>query len=308
MKRRKLRRKKNKKKNTFLLLVLLSIIIILYFKIFKTEKRRIAIEGFGMLEENLSSKAVGVYNLNSGEIIFEKSPDLKVAPASLAKLFVIDYALTILDMDEIVYIGEEIYLVQEDSSLAYIQPGEMKVEDIIKAMLIPSGNDAANALAAASGRRIAGEETLNPQDAIDLFIDRLGEYLLQEGYQNTNITVPSGYNDENYTNIIDLKKVSFKLLENPVISNIVSSPYYIYTDDNGNTLKWENTNEMLNTSSRYYNPDITGVKTGSLDNNYNLISRYSRDEDYLIIVIGAGHASTRYYETDEIISILEANR
>lgn len=74
--------------------------------------------------------------------------------ASLSKLFAIDYAMTKVKLDDKVEISDELLsLVPEGSSLANLRSGEYTAKQIIQAMLVPSGNDAAYALAYNIGKK-----------------------------------------------------------------------------------------------------------------------------------------------------------
>ena len=89
-----------------------------------------------------------VYDIEEGEYLFYEGDSQLPTVASLAKLFVIDYALEKTDLEDIVEVNQEVLeLVPAGSSLANLYAGEYTVKQIIEAMLVPSGNDAAYALA-----------------------------------------------------------------------------------------------------------------------------------------------------------------
>ena len=89
-----------------------------------------------------------VYDIEQGEYLFYEGDSQLPTVASLAKLFVIDYALEKVDLDDVVEVNQEVLeLVPAGSSLANLTAGEYTVKQIMEAMLVPSGNDAAYALA-----------------------------------------------------------------------------------------------------------------------------------------------------------------
>ncbi len=87
-----------------------------------------------------------VYDIEQGEYLFYEGDSQLPTVASLAKLFVIDYALEKVDLDDVVEVNQEVLeLVPAGSSLANLTAGEYTVKQIMEAMLVPSGNDAAYA-------------------------------------------------------------------------------------------------------------------------------------------------------------------
>lgn len=245
-----------------------------------------------------------IYDLKAGSAIFEKNTDRKVVPASLAKLFLIDYSLTLMDAEESISVSDEIWLVKPGSSLANLSEGNYRHIDLIRAALIPSGNDSAYAIAVACGRQLGGSE-LTAEEAISTFIANLNNYLMQSGYLNTHIDEPSGFSDDSYTTYRDLLEVTKKLVNNQTISDIFATKEYTYETEDGTYLEWNNTNEFMDPDSKFYDENIHGIKTGSLDDVYNLISRYtSGGKDYLIFVLGAGNSEERFKETEKLIQEL----
>ena len=99
-----------------------------------------------------------VYDIEEGEYLFYEGDSQLPTVASLAKLFVVDYALEKTDLEDIVEVNQEVLeLVPAGSSLANLYAGEYTVKQIIEAMLVPSGNDAAYALAYHIAKNELGE-------------------------------------------------------------------------------------------------------------------------------------------------------
>lgn len=73
----------------------------------------------------------------------------------------------------------------------------------------------------------------------------------------------------------------------------------------GETNEWVNTNVMLDKTSRYYNKYVTGMKTGSLDQNYCLICSVDNGEkSYIIGLFGAKSKNARFEDANELIRLL----
>ncbi len=332
-KRRRLRRiqlqRKRRRKNLFVLSVLIT--LFLFFGIYKAisspkdkipktdknqniiennlEKKEVEkVEKKGIELDLITDNTVAVYDLNKDVLLYENNLEKQVLPASLSKLFVVDYALTLLNPNDTVNITDEINLVKPDSSMAHIEQGSMQVSELVRGVLIPSGNDAAYALAAAGGRVLNNDIEISGEEAVSVFMKGLNDYLKSEGYKDTIIDIPSGYSDNSLTTFADLLKVSKKILRNGLISEIVSQSEHYHTTESGNELHWINTNEFLLPYSDYYNENVKGIKTGSLDTVYNLITRYKKDKgDYLIFVLGAASSSERFNETNTIMQSLDKN-
>ena len=155
-----------------------------------------------------------VYDIEQGEYLFYEGDSQLPTVASLAKLFVIDYALEKVDLDDVVEVNQEVLeLVPAGSSLANLTAGEYTVKQIMEAMLVPSGNDAAYALAYYIAKNELGEGYA-VTEYIDYFMTELSEYLIEEGYSKTNLyNDPSGASMQADTHLDDINRVALKLLD-----------------------------------------------------------------------------------------------
>ncbi|MDY5589069.1 MAG: serine hydrolase [Arcanobacterium sp.] len=254
--------------------------------------------------ESYNAKSLVVEDLATGKIFVSKCENEPLPPASLAKLFTINYALSVVEPGDIVTAAPEaLALVKPGSSVADIQPGsEYSVENLVAAMLVPSGNDAAYVLADYVASRthpgaIAGQER------IGLFLTDLNEYAHAQGWSTTTLNDPSGYDFEGATTVTDLRGVSEKLLKFQWIRNIVAQSSYTATLPSGQSQTWVNTNKFLEPGGTYFNPGVHGMKTGSLDDDYNLITLYSSgNKEFLIVSIGSQSDTSRY---DDIAYLLK---
>lgn len=244
----------------------------------------------------LSAKSALAYSSKDKKILFSKNPEEKIQPASLTKLFVIDYIYTIFNDNDVVNVDEDILsIVPEDSSVANLTPGKYYVSNLVAAMLVPSGNDAAYALCYAAASKLTEATTLSPQEGLNLFISYLDNYLKNEGYNDTSISNCSGFSYEDKSSCNDLLKVSIKLLENNNIKRIINSPIYYCSNVDGTNFEWINTNRCLHKNSIFYDQRITGFKTGSLDSIYNLISVIENDDEIILISLASPDNINRYY-------------
>ena len=199
-----------------------------------------------------------------------------IYPASTTKILTSLFALTILDPDDICFIGDEQKLVAWDSSFAGIKKGEnMSLEHLLYAMLLRSGNDAAYAVAANCGRVLGDDpyteenegEALSAEDAVNLFMDGINDFAFEIGMQNTHFVTPDGYHrDNHYTCLYDVLVMVKTALENDEIMKITSTYQTSFTTVSGRKFSMKNTNALLNPDSPYYMEGTIGLKTGFTSN------------------------------------------
>ncbi|MGM9681194.1 MAG: D-alanyl-D-alanine carboxypeptidase family protein [Eubacteriales bacterium] len=253
---------------------------------------------------DLSCPQAFVYDMNEGVILYAKGVDRIVYPASTTKLLTILYALTVLSPDELVTPGDEVKLIAADSSVAYVKSYHtLTVEMLVEGMLLPSGNDAAYALAGAAGRKVAGDPDLDGESAVKVFMKGMNDYARKIGCVGTSFTCPDGYYDKNhYTTLEDLILISRLAAENEIICKYAALPYDEVTYASGHTNSWTNTNLMLDENSEYYSPYVTGLKTGSANSGYHFICTAEKDgQQYLIGVFGESDKNARFAETLTIL-------
>lgn len=258
----------------------------------------------------IKAEAAFVYNVTSDELLSIKGEDKRIIPASITKLLTIQYALSVVPNElEITPKADELSMVGAGSSVAYIKTHHrLTVAQLIKGMMLPSGNDAAYTLAAGVGRYISGNSEMSGQDAVRLFVNGMNEFAQNLGCTNTAFTVPDGLaGDEHYTTLHDLIIIGKNALNCDLITECskIVSERVIYAS--GHTITWNNTNRLINPEDSYYSPYVTGLKTGSLTNNYCLyISAEINGSTYLIGIFKSPTKNSRYDDVHIILdSILE---
>jgi D-alanyl-D-alanine carboxypeptidase (penicillin-binding protein 5/6) len=258
----------------------------------------------------VSSPQAFVYDVSNDTIIFTKGEDKVVYPGSTTKLLTALYALSVLPENAIVTPGSELLLVKEGSSVAYIKSHhKLTVSMLVEGMLIPSGNDAAYVLAAAAGRVIADDESLDGVRAADVFMEGLNKYAKRIGLCGTYFTVPDGYaGKDHYTTTEDMAIIARLASKNELISQYVSKPSSDVVYASGHTNTWINTNKLLDPESQYYSRYAKGLKTGSIDDEYSLVFSFEFDDgrEYIAGVFGADNKNARFEDALEIISTLES--
>lgn len=301
-----------KKRNKVLLLlaVLVTIMVSLfvYYKrpnIVNESKYKIksVINGQNKIR-GYNAKSLIVVNRENNDIFISKKENEKQRPASLAKLFVIDYALNFCKLDEEVLVKPEVLqFVKKNSSTAKLKLRKYYVKNLIAAMLVPSGNDAAYVLADYVGSKLDGR-LKSSKERLNKFISSLDKYLVDKGYKNTKLYDPSGFDYNATTTVLDLKKVVDSLLKHSWFRQIVCQSVYTAVLPSGQKQIWKNTNVFLDPNSKYYKNRVIGLKTGSLNEAFNLIVLYKRyNKEFLIISLGSSTDNARY---DDVLYVLKS--
>ena len=208
----------------------------------------------GSLKEAfLFAKHACLINAVTGEVLLEKAADEPAEPASTTKIVTLLTALSLCDPEETVVIPPEAADVPADSSLVPVRPGEtMTMQDLLYAMMIRSGNDAANAVAVlCSG-------------STEAFAEQMNETAKRLGMRNSHFVNPHGYAEEgHYTTARDLAIAARDGMTKELFRRIVTC--LIYTLPPTETrdalpllLKWE----IFNPESEYYIPHAAGIKSG----------------------------------------------
>ena len=217
----------------------------------------------------VTSPVAILIDVNSKEILYMNcEPDKKLYPASTTKLLTAIVALHSCDKSMVIKPGDELKLVASDSTVAYVKTNhELTVEMLIEGMLLPSGGDAAYALAAGVGRKIAGDDSLSGKDAVDVFVGEMNRYGKEVlGLQNSHFTCPDGYHDDDhYSTIIDMMTIAYAAMSEPVITKYaqLASDDVRYASGHKNT--WTNTNKLVDPDSQYFYENATGLKTGTTE-------------------------------------------
>ena len=171
--------------------------------------------------------------------LFSKNAFKKMQPASLTKVMTALVALKYGNLSDEVVVGEEVYVNEQGSSMAGLNPGDkLTLEQLLYGMLLPSGNDAAKAIAV----HIGGTQ--------EHFVEMMNDEAKKLLAVDTHFTNPHGLSDEeHYTTAYDLYLIFNEAIKFPAFRQIAGSREYVaqYTDKIGKpvTTAWSNTNLYL---------------------------------------------------------------
>jgi D-alanyl-D-alanine carboxypeptidase (penicillin-binding protein 5/6) len=213
----------------------------------------------------------------SGEILYEKNPDGKIYPASMTKIMTAIVVFDLLkkgetSLDEMITISENAWRMSQSgySSMFIMLNDQVSVEDLLKGIIVVSGNDACMALA----EGLSGTE----QDFVVLMNDKAEEL----GLENTNFNNSSGINDvNNYSTVKDILIMSQYMIQNyPEYYSYFKDTTFTWDRTGGDPITQGNRNPLL-----YKNIGADGIKTGFLTvEKYSLASSIKVGERRLTAV------------------------
>lgn len=245
--------------------------------------------------DEVIARNVYVVCLDDKEVIFERQADEEIPPASTTKMATALTAMDVLALDEEVRVGDEINMIVEGSSRAWLSEGDvLTVRQLLIALLVPSGNDAAYTLATHAGREILGDERAPVDQAIKAFMDRVNAKAESLGLRDSHFVVPDGYDAEGqHSTAHDLAVLAKACLDNPVIAEIVGTFESVEYWKSGETATLYNTNELINPESSYYMPEAVGIKTGNSELAGSCLVSAARisGKTYISVVMGSGPES-----------------
>ena len=225
----------------------------------------------------------------------------RIYPASITKLFTACAALEYLQPDKVITAGDALTRVVPGSSVADIQAGDnLSVEQLVEAMLLPSGNDAAYILAVEAGRVTEDAPGLDAATAAANFVARMNVLAKDAGMTGTNFVNPDGiHRPEHYTTFDDLVIMAKLALGNPTVAAYAGRSGDVVTMEDGTQKQWHNTNALIHPSSEYYCPYAVGLKTGQTPSAGScLLSAFRYHGTTLIIgVFGCPDELSRFDDT-----------
>jgi serine-type D-Ala-D-Ala carboxypeptidase (penicillin-binding protein 5/6) len=238
---------------------------------------------FTFADFDVKARTAILQDYYSGEILYEKDADKSIYPASMTKIMTTIIAFDLIKsgdikLDEKFIISEKAWRLSTSgySSMFIMVGDEVSVENLLKGIIIASGNDACVALA----EGIAGTE----EEFAILMTAKANELDMK----NTNFANSSGINNsENHSTVRDILKMSKYLIkEHPEFYKWFSEKEFTWDRTGGDPITQGNRNPLL-----YKNLSADGIKTGYLAvEKYSLASSINRNGRRLIAV-GSGFES-----------------
>ena len=244
---------------------------------------------------NIQARTGILVDYHSDEVLYELDPDSQIYPASMTKIMTAIVAFDLLkknklSLDDKFTISENAWRLSQAgySSMFIMINDQVSVENLLRGIIIASGNDACVALA----EGIAGSESN--------FADMMNEKAGDIGMTSTNFTNSSGINDpDNISTARDIAIMSKYLIKNyPILYELFAEKTFTWDRTGGEPIKQGNRNPLL-----YKNVGVDGVKTGYLAvEKYSLASTMKK-KDRRVIAVASGF-NTKNLRSSESLKLL----
>ena len=233
---------------------------------------------------DLNARAAILIDAKTGNVLFEKNADKKMYPASTTKIMTAILALEKVAKGEIsleqpiTYTKTAEATMEADGSNIALKVGEqMTLGDLLKGLLLASGNDAAAIIAEYIGGTIGD------------FVVLMNEKAKTLGLKGTHFANPHGlHNEENYTTASDMAKIALEAMKNETFRSIVECAHIRLAATNISEERYYiNTNNLVSRMRYpyYFYDKATGIKTGSTtEAGYCLVSS-AKDGDKEVIAV-----------------------
>lgn len=251
-------------------------------------------------DSSLTAEAGALFNVSDGTVLYSKNAYEKLYPASTTKVMTAILLLEEGNLSDQVKVTEDAVITESGATLAGIKPGDvLSMEQLLYGLMMPSGNDAANAIA------------VHMDGSLDAFVDRMNEKAIELGATQTHFMNSNGLNnEEHYTTAYDLYLIFNEALKIPKFKEVIATPSY--TADYVNAAG-EAVTKTWTTGNQYQKGDITtpsgltvlGGKTGTTQAaGYCLImaSDDSQGKEYISVILKAGSRTDLYGNMTQIIS------
>ena len=260
----------------------------------------------------VESESAILLEITTGNVLYEKNADKIMYPASITKTLTALVMLDYIDIDEIIVTGVEIHDVPWDASRAgHLVNEHISALNLIRALMLPSGNDTAVTVALNVARRHSGNNNISYLEAETVFSELMNIKAQDLGAENSNFTNPHGYHHENhYSTARDLALISIEALNNEILASVIRESRFeglgAELEDEGlrvNEYLWNNTNSLISSTAHFYQ-DAIGIKTGfTTPAGFCLASAAKRNGVKLVsVVLGAENSSIRYEDSISMLN------
>jgi len=250
-------------------------------------------------DTNLTAQAASIFGVDSKTVLYSNNSFEKLYPASMTKIMTILVALKYGNLDGSVTVTDGSVITESGASVCGIKPGDvLTLEQLLYGLMMPSGNDAANAIAI----HLAG--------SVEAFAEMMNEEAKSLGATSTHFVNPNGlHNEDHYSTAYDLYLMFNELLKYDKFLEIIGAFSYTaeYKDANGNALSqtWTNSNWFMNGGAATpENIAVLGGKTGTTNAAGYCLIMLSEDaaaKRYISVIIKADSRSSLYKQMTNLL-------
>lgn len=244
-----------------------------------------------------------LFDIDSQEVLYSERANEQLYPASTTKIMTAYLALKYGTLGEYVTVSEHAVDVPSDSSTAHLQTGDkLTLEDLLYALMLPSGNDSAVAIA----EHISG--------TTEDFVALMNKEAKALGATNTHFVNPHGYHDkDHYTTAYDLYLIFNECIKNETFLQIIAATNWDakIKEANGSIreVTWPQSNQFISGGREV--PDgitLVGGKTGNTFDAGSCILLYGHDSEYtpfIAIIMGATSRRNLYDNMTFLLRAIE---
>ena len=258
---------------------------------------------FAAEELKVEAEAAIIAEPITGKIIYETESEEQNYPASVTKILTAILVLENCKLDDVATCSQTaLSNIPSAYVVAPLMVGEeMKVEDLLYALMLKSANDAAYVLAEHVGKTTEG------------FSEMMNNKAKEIGCKGTHFVNPNGvHSDNHYTTAYDMYLIAKYAMQNEEFRKIVSTEEYTLPATNKYTATdrvMKNTNYFLNKNSKFYNENVKGIKTGTTTQAGNcLVTDFEKDGiEFIAVILGAKTSDSKFTETEKMLDYAYEN-
>jgi serine-type D-Ala-D-Ala carboxypeptidase (penicillin-binding protein 5/6) len=261
----------------------------------------------------ISADAVYVTDISTGTELFAQNAEEPLPPASLTKIVSALVVLERANLEATVEILKEDLVSAEESQVGLVAGDRLSVRDLLRGMLIPSGNDATLALARHVGATAIGQGEPAEQ-AVAEFVSMMNAKVAELGAASSHFLNPTGIDDEGHVmSARDVAIVTKAALQDPLFSEIVSTTSAVLSSElMPDGYRVTSTNQLLAEGI------VTGVKTGTTARAGGcLVTSFAVGPNQVVAVIlgsdvaetteGTQDSTARFAETRALLDAVKAD-
>jgi D-alanyl-D-alanine carboxypeptidase (penicillin-binding protein 5/6) len=261
----------------------------------------------------ISADAVFVTDISTGTELFAQNAEAPLPPASLTKIVSALVVLERANLEEIVEIQEEDLVSAEESQVGLVAGDRLTVRDLLRGMLIPSGNDATLALARHVGATATGDGAA-AGEPVAAFVSMMNARAAELGATASHFSNPTGIDDEGHVmSARDVATVTTAALQDSLFAEIVATPSAVLGSEvTPDGYRVTTTNQLLAEGI------VTGVKTGTTAKAGGcLVTSFAVGPNQIVAVIlgsdvaetteGTQDSTARFAETRALLDAVEAD-
>lgn len=242
-------------------------------------------------ELQINSQRYILIDAETGHVYAQKGARDEVAIASLTKVFTAVQALEMASPETLITTTEDDLFGPSHSLMGFGPNETYTLEDMIYGLMLPSGNDAAHAVA----RSLGGQPGDTPEESVERFMGLLNQRVIDMGLTNTHLITPSGWGvPGHHSSAWDVAAMMQHALQYPLIVEAISTTEY--TTSNG-LLYMRNNNRLLQSYDA-----LLGGKTGyDWDSGWCLVEVAERGDRRMISVTLDGIAPDDWYDDNRVL-------